>query len=188
MTMEPDWSNVDAARSWLDSRYPNSNNQTGSPLYQYLNDELAKGHNLEGLKGRETHLSTGKGGEFIKFLFENSGDNAVCYGTMRVTYYPVKHYPEFRVPSPPTSDDDSPEPERTEKRVGSEEARTRTREVRTISSNFCATPTKKTANNGQRVRANERTRNESARCAKDETAKFTRQGSSCAILGEKGWE
>ena len=131
MTMEPDWSNVDAARSWLDSRYPNSNNQTGSPLYQYLNDELAKGHNLEGLKGRETHLSTGKGGEFIKFLFENSGDNAVCYGTMRVTYYPVKHYPEFRVPSPPTSDDDSPEPERTEKRVGSKEARTRTREVRT---------------------------------------------------------
>ena len=131
MTMEPDWSNVDAARSWLDSRYPNSNNQTGSPLYQYLNDELAKGHNLEGLKGRETHLSTGRGGEFIKFLFENSGDNAVCYGTMRVTYYPVKHYPEFRVPSPPTSDDDSPEPERTEKRVGSKEARTRTREVRT---------------------------------------------------------
>ena len=123
MTMEPDWSNVDAARSWLDSCYPNSNNQTGSPLYQYLNDELAKGHNLEGLKGRETHLSTGKGGEFIKFLFENSGDNAVCYGTMRVTYYPVKDYPEFRVPSPPTSDNDSPEPERTEKRVGSEEGK-----------------------------------------------------------------
>ena len=41
--MEPDWSNIDATKSWLESRYPDSNNQTGSPLYRYLKDELAKG-------------------------------------------------------------------------------------------------------------------------------------------------
>lgn len=66
--MEPDWSNIDAVRSWLDSRYPNSNNQTGSPLYRYLKDELAGTQELYRLEGRETHLSVGDGGEFLKFL------------------------------------------------------------------------------------------------------------------------
>lgn len=122
--MEPDFSNVDAARSWLDSRYPNSNNQTGSPLYQYLNDEIAKGHRPNELRRRETHLSTGEGGEFLKFVFENSGDDTVNYKTMRDTIFPVKDYPEFRVQqTPDTSEDDSPEPECTKKWVGSEEAK-----------------------------------------------------------------
>ena len=114
MKMEPDWSNVDATKSWLESRYPDSNNRTGSPLYRYLKDELAKGHKL---KGRETHLSTESGGEFFKFVFEKSQGNAVCYPSMRKTIYPVKDYPEFIVPSPPDTDsDDSPEPESSEKR------------------------------------------------------------------------
>ena len=116
MMMEPDLSNVDAARSWLGSHYPNSNNQTGSPLYRYLKDELAKGHNL---RKRETHLSKGSKGEFWKFVVETYGGNAICYPSMGVTIYP-----EFvNTPSPDTSWDSSPEPEQSEKRVGSEKAK-----------------------------------------------------------------
>ena len=101
--MEPDWSNVDAAKRWLESRYPNSNNQTGSPLYRYLKDELSKGHKLQ---GRETHLSPETGGEFFKFVFEKSKGNAVCYPSMRKTFYPVKDYPQFVVPPDPDTDEE----------------------------------------------------------------------------------
>ena len=108
--MEPDWSNVDAVREWLGSRYPDSNNQTGSPMYRYLKDELAKGHKS---KQRETHLSRGARGEFWKWVVENYGGNAICYPTMRVTYYP-----EFVVPpTTDTEEDDYSEPERSERRV-----------------------------------------------------------------------
>ena len=110
MMMEPDLSNVDAARSWLGSRYPNSNYQTGSPLYQYLKDELAKGHKL---KGRETHLSLGGRGGFLKWIAENSGGNAVCYPTMRVTIYPEFVDP----PTPETDEDDYPKLEQSKKLV-----------------------------------------------------------------------
>ena len=105
--MEPDWSNVDIVREWLGSRYPNSDNQTGSPMYRYLKDELAKGHKL---RGRETHLSKGGGGEFLKWIHEHSGGNAVYYPDIGVTYYP-----EFK--DPPTSDEDNYlKPKRPEKR------------------------------------------------------------------------
>ena len=110
MKMEPDWSNVEAVRHYLGSLYPNSNNQTGSPMYQYLKDELAKGNKP---KGRETHLSRGSKGEFAKWVVQNSGDNAFYYPDMRVTYYP-----EFV--DPPTTDideDDYSRPERSERRV-----------------------------------------------------------------------
>ena len=120
MMMEPDWSNFDAARSWLGSRYPNSNNQTGSPLYRYLKDELAKGHNL---KNRETHLSKGSGGEFIKFISEKYGDNAFRYPVILDTIYPEFVDP----PNLDISEDDSPEPERSEKRVGSEGAKNKSK-------------------------------------------------------------
>ena len=117
MAMEPDWSNVDAVRSWLDSRYPNSDNQTRSPLYRYLKDELAGTHQLHRLEGRETHLSTGEGGEFLKFVFENAGGNTLYYRKMRKTIYPVKDYPQFKIPPPP---DSSSESESSEKRGGAE--------------------------------------------------------------------
>ena len=105
--MEPDWSNVDAVREWLGSRYPNSDNQTGSPMWRYLKDELAKGHKL---RGRETHLSKGGGGEFFRWIQEHSGGNAVYYPDIGITYYP-----EFV--DPPTSDEDNiSKPKRPEKR------------------------------------------------------------------------
>ena len=113
---EPDWSNVDAVRRWLGSCYPNSNNETGSPFYQYLKDELKKGRKL---RGREAHLSTGDGGEFLKFIFENSGDNAVYFPSMRVTYFPEYVDP----PSPDTDEDDVPKPKRSQKRARSEKAK-----------------------------------------------------------------
>lgn len=120
MKMEPDWSNVDAVRDWLGSRYPNSNNQSGSPMYRYLKDEMAKGHKP---KGRETHLSRGARGEFSKWIFENSGENAVCYPAMRVTYYAEFVDP----PAPDTDEDDSSKPEQSEKRVRSEKAKKKSR-------------------------------------------------------------
>lgn len=64
------------------------------------------------------HLSTGDGGEFLKFVFENSGGNTLYYRGMRETIYPVKDYPEYKVPPPPDTDsDDSPEPESSGKRA-----------------------------------------------------------------------
>ena len=105
--MEPDWSNVDAVREWLGSRYPNSDNQTGSPMWRYLKNELAKGHKL---RGRETHLSKGFGGEFLKWIHDHSGGNAVYYPDIGVTYYP-----EFKDPSS-SDEDNNLKPKRPEKR------------------------------------------------------------------------
>ena len=105
----------------MDSRYPNSNNHTGSPLYRYLIDEIAKGHSLRDLKGREEHLSKGNGGEFLKFVFGNAGENTIYSKTPRKTIYQLKHYPQYKVPPPPDTDsDDSSESESSEKRGGAE--------------------------------------------------------------------
>ncbi len=98
---EPDWSNIHAVRIWLESRYPIGNGQILSPFYQYLKDEQAKGNKI---RGRETHLSRGPGGEFSKWVFENTeGDNAFYYpeSSMRVTYYP-----EYANRPTPDSDED----------------------------------------------------------------------------------
>lgn len=108
---EPDWTDVDAVRDWLGSRYPNANSQTGSPFLQYLKDERTKGNKI---RGREKHLSRGRGGEFIKWLghfsegtfLRNSADN------LRVTYYP-----EYIDPLSPST---SPSPDRINARRGSE--------------------------------------------------------------------
>ena len=160
-TMEPDWSNIDAVRSWLDSRYPNSNNQTGSPLYRYLKDELAGTQELYRLEGRETHLSVGDGGKFLKFLFENAGDNTVYYRTMRETIYALKHYPEYKVPpTPDTDEDDSPKLESSEKRGRAEKAQLKRKRSSTHSASAVNkakirrrnSPTKDTTTDGELAR------------------------------------
>jgi len=108
---EPDWTDVDAVRYWLGSRYPNANSQTGSPFLQYLKDEQTKGNKL---KGREKHLSRGRGGEFLKWLCDFSGDSFTrsAAGNMRVTYYP-----EYVDPWSPSS---SRSPDRDQDGRGSE--------------------------------------------------------------------
>ena len=45
----------------------------------------------------------------------------MCYPAMRETIYPVKDYPQFKIPpSPDTDSDDSSESESSEKRGGAE--------------------------------------------------------------------
>jgi len=84
---EPNWKDVAAVRAWLENRYPVANSQTGSPFLQYLIDEQAKGNKI---RGRETHLSLGRGGELMKWLRCFSEHSQFWYGldSMRVTYYP----------------------------------------------------------------------------------------------------
>ena len=41
---EPDWTEIEAVRAWLGERYHVANRETGSPFFQYLKDELAKGN------------------------------------------------------------------------------------------------------------------------------------------------
>ena len=80
--------------------------------------------NFYRLEGRETHLSRGDGGEFLKFVFENSGGKTLYYRKWRETIYPVKDYPEFIVPPPPdTDEEDDPEVEPSEKRARPEKAK-----------------------------------------------------------------
>ncbi len=81
---EPDWTNVGAVRAWLEKRYTVTDRRDGSPLFQYLKDELGKGNKI---KGRERHLS---GAEFLRWLGETQGTNAFYYrmGEKQVTYYP----------------------------------------------------------------------------------------------------
>ncbi len=84
---EPNWRDIDVVRDWLGSRYPVANGRTGSPLFQYLQDEQAKGNKIAGL---ETRLSWGPGGEFRKWVWENSEDSVFHYSAdaMQTPYYP----------------------------------------------------------------------------------------------------
>ncbi len=84
---QPNWRDIDVVRDWLGSRYPVANGRTGSPLFQYLQDEQAKGNKIAGL---ETHLSWGPGGEFRKWVWENSENSVIHYAAdaMQTPYYP----------------------------------------------------------------------------------------------------
>ncbi|MCJ1278882.1 hypothetical protein MMC21_006703 [Puttea exsequens] len=84
---EPNWKDVDAVRYWLEARYPTANAQIGSPYFQHLKEEQAKGHSIN---GRERHLSGGVGGEFQRWVWDNDDGSTIYYSAdrMRVTYYP----------------------------------------------------------------------------------------------------
>ena len=90
-----DWTDVEAVRAWLDKKYPNSNREIGSPFFQYLKDEKAKGHKIN---GRERHLSSRRGGELRKWIWEESEHSVFYYPEMKVTYYP-----EYADPESPSS-------------------------------------------------------------------------------------
>lgn len=79
-----DWADVKAVRGWLEARYPVANRQHGSPFFQYLKDELAKGNKI---RGRERHFC---GDELLRWIGETQGDRAFHYaaGSMRTEYYP----------------------------------------------------------------------------------------------------
>ena len=84
---EPDWTDVLAVRAWLDKKYPVANMQIGSPFFQYLKDEKAKGKSL---RNRELRLSAGSGGEFFRWIAENYENESFHYSTglMLDQYYP----------------------------------------------------------------------------------------------------
>lgn len=104
---EPNWTDIDVVRNWLGSRYPIANGRTGSPFFQYLKDEQAKGRKI---RGREKHLSGGPGGEFRRWVWDNSQDSVIHYSAdaMRTTYYPeyVDHLSQSRSQTP-TYDEDT---------------------------------------------------------------------------------
>lgn len=103
---EPNWTDIDVVRDWLGSRYPIANGRTGSPLFQYLQDEQAKGNKIRGL---ETHLSGGPGGEFRKWVWDCSESSVFHYSAdaMRATYYPeyVDQQSESRSQTPTYNED-----------------------------------------------------------------------------------
>ena len=81
---EVDWADVKAVRVWLEARYPVTARHHGSPFFQYLKDELAKGNKI---RGRERRLC---GNELLRWIGETYGDNAFCYPaeSMKTPYYP----------------------------------------------------------------------------------------------------
>ena len=81
---EIDWTDVKAVRDWLEVRYPATPREHGSPFFQYLKDELAKGNKI---RGRERHLS---GNELLRWIGETQEDRAFYYpaGSMKTVYYP----------------------------------------------------------------------------------------------------
>lgn len=99
---EPDWTDVKAVRAWLGKRYHVANRETGSPFFQYLKDELAKGNKIQ---GRETHLSRA---EFLRWVWDtNTGPNGprgfhYSMDAMRIPYYPefIDESSLSRSPSP----------------------------------------------------------------------------------------
>ena len=84
---EPNWTDVSAVRAWLDDRYPNSNDETRSPFFQYLRDEKAKGNKIN---GREKHLSHQRGGELWNWVSDEAEHSVFYYPerSMKATYYP----------------------------------------------------------------------------------------------------
>ena len=86
---EPDWTDVVAARHWLELRYPLASSEKDSPFYQYLRDEQAKGNRP---KGREKHLSRGIGGELLKWMDEHAENSLFNYPIENARFI---YYPEF---------------------------------------------------------------------------------------------
>lgn len=99
---EPDWTDIKAVRAWLGRRYHVANKETGSPFFQYLKDELAKGNKTQ---GRETHFSRD---EFLRWVWDtNTGPNGprgfhYSMDAMRIPYYPefIDELSQSRSPSP----------------------------------------------------------------------------------------
>ena len=99
---EPDWTDIKTVRAWLGKRYHVANRETGSPFFQYLKDELAKGNKTQ---GRETHLSRD---EFLRWVWDtNTGSNGphgfhYSMDAMRIPYYPefIDEFSQSRSPSP----------------------------------------------------------------------------------------
>ncbi len=95
---EPDWTDVKSVRAWLDNRYLVANNETGSPFFQYLKDELVKGIKI---RGRETYLSRD---ELLRWLLETQPTSAFHYSVdaMRTPYYPeyIDHSSQSRSQCP----------------------------------------------------------------------------------------
>lgn len=81
---EPNWTDVKSVRAWLDKRYLVANNETGSPFFQYLKDELVKSNKI---RGRETYLSRY---ELLRWLLDTQPTRAFHYSVdaMRTPYYP----------------------------------------------------------------------------------------------------
>lgn len=52
---EPDWTDKEIARRWLERRYVVGNDEKGSPFFQYMNKEVAKGN---ATLLRESHLTS----------------------------------------------------------------------------------------------------------------------------------
>ncbi len=100
---EPDWTDVKSVRAWLDKRYLVANNETGSPFFQYLKDELVKGIKI---RGRETYLSRD---ELLRWLLETQPTSAFHYSVdaMWTPYYPeyIDQSSQSRSQSPTQSGD-----------------------------------------------------------------------------------
>ncbi|CAD6577670.1 MAG: hypothetical protein ASARMPRED_008361 [Alectoria sarmentosa] len=99
---ELDWTDIKVVRAWLGKRYHVANRETGSPFFQYLKDELAKGNKTQ---GRETHLSRD---EFLRWVWDtNTGSDGprgfhYSMDAMRIPYYPefIDELSQSRSPSP----------------------------------------------------------------------------------------
>ena len=100
---EPDWTNVNSVRVWLDKRYLVANNEMGSPYFQYLKDELVNGNKI---RGREKYLSRS---ELLRWLLDTQSTRAFHYSAdaMRTPYYPeyIDQLSQSRSQSPTQSGD-----------------------------------------------------------------------------------
>ncbi len=100
---EPDWTDVKSVPAWLDKRYLVANNETGSPFFQYLKDELVTGNKI---RGRETYLSRD---ELLRWLSDTQPTHAFHYSVdaMRTPYYPeyIDQSSQSRLQSPTQSGD-----------------------------------------------------------------------------------
>lgn len=83
---EPDWTDVNSARLWLEQRYPIDDRKNGSPFYRYLRDERARGHKIE---GREEYLCKD---ELVRWWIETPPSLGYIYRAQDP--YP-RYYPEY---------------------------------------------------------------------------------------------
>ena len=93
---EPDWTDIDSAKKWLEQRFVGSI-EAGSPIYQYFVDLKAKGI---GTDWREEHLS---GYELDRWLRANEITSGIHYPCEydRIVYYPEYQYPGYPVDKQP---------------------------------------------------------------------------------------